>query len=212
MLRPAELAATQPVAASPAITIPTTPLAQVPARTAAAGPPVLGTADIVATPKSRKRRAAAAAPKSAAKPAPKATPAAAASPTSAPKGPQRYAVQVIWSKEPIDLTKIPSLAIFGGYLLYAVETEPGGRRMFGVRLGFYDDILSARLVALYLRPTFKGVVVPVSEREVASATGASIRLSGSPGIRGRITPQAMWPRTAVPVPAASAHQMASGSP
>jgi hypothetical protein len=129
-------------------------------------------------------------------------PVAAATPAETAAAPdlktaQRYAVQLIWSKEAIDLGKIPSLAIFGGYLLYAVETEPGGRRMFGVRLGFYEDALSARLVAQYVRSEFKGVaVVPVSDREVQRASGAAIRLSasrGRPGVRTR------WPQGAVPV-------------
>jgi hypothetical protein len=116
-----------------------------------------------------------------------------------PVGAQRYAVQLIWSKEPIDLSKIPNIGIFAGYLLYAVETEPGRQRMYGVRLGFYDDALSARLVALYVRPTFKGVVVPVSDREVAGASRASIRPSAARPIRGRTSPRDAWPRSAVNV-------------
>jgi hypothetical protein len=171
---------------------PVIPAAAQAPQSSAPEPPVLSAADIVATPMARKRHVAP----------------AAAEAVPETRVTQRYAVQLLWSKDPIDLTKIPSLSIFGGYLLYAVETEPGGRQMYGVRLGFYDDVLSARLVALYMRPTFKGVVVPVSEREVTSATRASIRLSGSPAVRGRITPQAIWPRTAVPVPAVAAHQMA----
>jgi hypothetical protein len=123
----------------------------------------------------------------------------AAEPPVLPVGAQRYAVQLIWSKEPIDLSKIPNIGIFAGYLLYAVETEPGRQRMFGVRLGFYDDALSARLVALYVRPTFKGVVVPVSDREVASASRASIRPSASRPIRGRSSPREAWPHAAVSV-------------
>ena len=93
---------------------------------------------------------------------------------------QRYAVQLIWSREAIDLGKIPQLAIFSGYLLYAVETEPSARRHFGVRLGFYNDALSARLVAQYVRSDFKNVaVVPVSQREMTRASTAAIRLSAS---------------------------------
>jgi hypothetical protein len=123
----------------------------------------------------------------------------AAVPPVLPVAAQRYAVQLIWSKEPIDLSKIPNIGIFAGYLLYAVETEPGRQRMFGVRLGFYDDALSARLVALYVRPTFKGVVVPVSEREVASASKATIRPSAARPVRGRSSPREAWPHAAVSV-------------
>jgi hypothetical protein len=123
----------------------------------------------------------------------------AAEPPVLPVGAQRYAVQLIWSKDPIDLSKIPNIGIFAGYLLYAVETEPGRQRMYGVRLGFYDDALSARLVALYVRPTFKGVVVPVSDREVAGASRASIRPSAARPARGRTAPRDAWPRSAVSV-------------
>ena len=113
---------------------------------------------------------------------------------------QRYAVQLIWSKTAIDLAKVSSLAIFDGYLLYAVETEPGGRRMYGVRLGFYADALSARLVAQYVRSEFKGVsVVPVSAREVSRASSAVIRLTGSRGHRGDASSRTRWPQSAVPV-------------
>ncbi len=121
-------------------------------------------------------------------------------PVAEPRATQRYAVQLVWSKASIDLAKIPSLAIFGGYLLYAVETEPGGRRMYGVRLGFYEDALSARLVAQYIRSEFKGVaVVPVSEREVARATGAAIRLPAGRSLRGSSGARVRWPAQAVTV-------------
>ncbi|MBS0393232.1 MAG: hypothetical protein JSR54_01330 [Proteobacteria bacterium] len=144
-------------------------------------------------------RTAISAPVAAAPVAP--TPAAPAPEAPAPeeKPAQRYAVQLEMSKSVIDLAKIPSLAIFSGYLLYAVETEAGGRRMFGVRLGFYGDALSARLVAQYVRSDFKGVtVVPVSEREVSRASGAAIRLSPSRDSRSTGTRQ-RWPAAAVSV-------------
>ena len=109
---------------------------------------------------------------------------------------QKFAVQLMWTREPIDVTKISRLNIFNGYLLYAVETEPGGRREYGVRLGFYGDTLSAGLVAQYVRPVFKdATVVPVSEREFTRAAAAVIRVAPArmPGGRAR------WPATAVPV-------------
>jgi hypothetical protein len=116
--------------------------------------------------------------------------------------PQRYAVQLVFGREPIDIARLPDLAIYQGYLLYAIETEPGGRRLYGVRLGFYDDVLSARLVAQYVRSEFRDVtIVPVSEREVARATGARIRLQAVRSARlhsPSVLP--MWPRTALMVP------------
>lgn len=133
-------------------------------------------------------------------------------PAAEPRPLQRYAVQLILSKDAIDLSKIPSLAIFGGYLLYAVETEVGGRRMYGVRLGFYDDALSARLVAQYVRSDFKGVaVVPVSERETGRASSAAIRLSSARAARGSSSPRVRWPQDAVTVAFLPAAAAASGS-
>jgi hypothetical protein len=85
--------------------------------------------------------------------------------------------------------------------------------MFGVRLGFYDDALSARLVALYVRTTFRGVVVvPVSEREVKHASAATIRLSGARSVRGGATARAAWPRAAVPVAFSPAASSAASAP
>ncbi len=129
-----------------------------------------------------------------------------------PVAAQRYAVQLVWSKEPIDLSKIPNIGIFAGYLLYAVETEPGRQRMFGVRLGFYDDALSARLVALYVRPAFKGVVVPISEREVSMASRAAIHPSAARPARGRSSPREAWPHAAVSVPFVATSQQSMSDP
>ena len=115
---------------------------------------------------------------------------------------QHYAVQLIWSRGAIELAKIPALAIFSGYLLYAVETEPGPRRFFGVRLGFYADALSARLVAQYVRSDFKSVaVVPVSAREMTKASTAAIRLGAARRLSSS-DPRARWPQGALSVDAA----------
>ena len=115
---------------------------------------------------------------------------------------QHYAVQLIWSRGAIDLAKIPTLAIFSGYLLYAVETEPGPRRFFGVRLGFYADALSARLVAQYVRSDFKSVaVVPVSAREMTKASTAAIRLGAARRLHSSDV-RARWPQGALSVDAA----------
>ncbi len=115
---------------------------------------------------------------------------------------QRYAVQLAFGREPIDLASLPDLAIYQGYLLYAIETEPGGRRLYGVRLGFYDDVLSARLVAQYVRSEFHSVtIVPVSDREIARATEGRIRLQAVRAARTRSSSALpMWPRTALTVP------------
>lgn len=114
------------------------------------------------------------------------------------KPPQRYAVQLVLARERIDLARLPRLEMFNGYLLYAVETEPDGKRLYGVRLGFYDDVLSARLVAQYVRSEFSGVsVVPVSEREVSRAATAAIRLPATKPSRGAPARLVPWPQTAL---------------
>ncbi len=114
---------------------------------------------------------------------------------------QRYAVQLAFGREPIDLASLPDLAIYEGYLLYAIEAQPGGRRLYGVRLGFYDDVLSARLVAQYVRSEFRDVtIVPVSEREVLRATESRIRLQVVRAAKGRGSSLPLWPHTALTVP------------
>jgi len=191
------VAAPEPAHAAAVMTPPAPePAVVAPAATAAAPLPVLAPAVALHAPTAAVESApvAAAAPK----------------PAAETRATQRYAVQLVWSKTPIDLAKIPSLAIFGGYLLYAVETEPGGRRMYGVRLGFYEDALSARLVAQYVRSEFKGVaVVPVSEREVTRATTAAIRLPSGRSLRGSSGTRARWPAEAVTVAFAPAAQSAA---
>lgn len=112
---------------------------------------------------------------------------------------QQYAVQLLWSAKPVDVSVIPPLEIFDGYLLYAVETKRGGRRMYGVRLGFYADALSAGLVARYVRPAFaKTVVVPVSDRECTRASTATISLASVEAGR-KSRSRARWPTSPIPV-------------
>ena len=85
-----------------------------------------------------------------------------------------FAVQLEWSPTPIDIRNIAPLAIFRAYTLYTVGCQFEGRRWYGLRLGFFSDVLSAKQVAQYVRAEFKSVaVVPVSNRErsQADATG-----------------------------------------
>ena len=116
-------------------------------------------------------------------------------PASAP-APQQYVVQLAWAREAIDCARLPRLPIFGSYFTYAVETDSGGRRWYGVRLGFFRDADSARLVARYIRGEYRDArVLPVSDREVARASGASIRLQATPGDAAHVR----WPSSAIPV-------------
>src|SRR5262249_29052760 len=82
-----------------------------------------------------------------------------------------FAVQLQWSVQPVELAKVPPLAIFSAYTLYTVEGSRDGRRWFGLRLGFFSDAISAKQVAHYVRSEFTSVaVVPVSPQEKARAT------------------------------------------
>ncbi|HTP39867.1 MAG TPA: hypothetical protein VMI92_09875 [Steroidobacteraceae bacterium] len=87
-----------------------------------------------------------------------------------------YAVQLIWSVQPIDVATVPQLAIFAAYTLYAAEGNRDGRRWYGLRLGFFTDPVSARQVAQYVRSEFNSVsVVPVTAREAERAASAPPR-------------------------------------
>ncbi|MBV8405686.1 MAG: hypothetical protein JO203_15970 [Gammaproteobacteria bacterium] len=82
-----------------------------------------------------------------------------------------FAVQLQWSVQPVELDKVPPLAIFSAYTLYTVEGSRDGRRWYGLRLGFFSDAISAKQVAYYVRSEFSSVaVVPVSPQEKSRAT------------------------------------------
>lgn len=57
-----------------------------------------------------------------------------AAPSVAPRAPvaspelAAYAVQLLWSVQPIDMSQVPQLAIFGAYTLYGAEGNRDGRR------------------------------------------------------------------------------------
>src|SRR6202042_1477081 len=77
-----------------------------------------------------------------------------------------YAVQLLWSVQPIDMGRVPQLAIFSAYTLYGAQGHRDGRRWYGLRLGFFTDAVSAKQVAHYVRADFATVSVgPVTVRE-----------------------------------------------
>jgi hypothetical protein len=93
--------------------------------------------------------------------------------------PVSFAVQLQWSVQPVELDKVPPLAIFSAYTLYSVEGSREGRRWYGLRLGFFTDAISAKQVAYYVRSEFTSVaVVPVSPQERERATEDNQRLAG----------------------------------
>ena len=93
--------------------------------------------------------------------------------------PVAFAVQLQWSVQPVELDKVPPLAIFSAYTLYTVDGSRDGRRWYGLRLGFFTDAISAKQVAYYVRSEFASVaVVPVSPQERARASDDDKRTTG----------------------------------
>jgi len=102
--------------------------------------------------------------------------------------PVSFAVQLQWSVQPVELTKVPPLAIFSAYTLYSVEGSREGRKWYGLRLGFFNDAISAKQVAYYVRSEFNSVaVVPVSPQERERATEDNQRFAGVGAARKRST-------------------------
>jgi hypothetical protein len=100
--------------------------------------------------------------------------------------PVSFAVQLQWSVQPVELDKVPPLAIFSAYTLYSVEGSREGRKWYGLRLGFFNDAISAKQVAYYVRSEFNSVaVVPVSPQERERATEDNQRFAGSGAPRKR---------------------------
>jgi hypothetical protein len=100
--------------------------------------------------------------------------------------PVSFAVQLQWSVQPVELDNVPPLAIFSAYTLYSVEGSREGRKWYGLRLGFFNDAISAKQVAYYVRSEFTSVaVVPVSPQERGRATEDNQRFSGVGAARKR---------------------------
>ena len=106
----------------------------------------------------------------------------------ASNAPVWFAVQLQWSVQPVELDKVPPLAIFSAYTLYTVEGSREGRHWYGLRLGFFSDAISAKQVAYYVRSEFGSVaVVPVSpeERSRASDDEKGAAAVAAPGVARR---------------------------
>jgi hypothetical protein len=122
-----------------------------------------------------------------------------------------FAVQLLWSVQPIDIAEIPQLAIFSAYTLYGAEGNRDGRRWYGVRLGFFTDAVSAKQVAHYVRSDFSTVsVVPVTVRERERAKLAATRPDATP-VTAAAPVNAAAPGPAAPDGGAAAAPPATGS-
>jgi hypothetical protein len=104
--------------------------------------------------------------------------------------PVSFAVQLHWSAQPIDLTRVPSLPIFKAHTLYALESRREGRSRYFLRMGFFGDPVSAKQAAAQLRSNFaSAAVVPVDEQEVARAREAGAGASSIPSlVQQRVDP------------------------
>jgi hypothetical protein len=82
--------------------------------------------------------------------------------------PVSFAVQLHFSPQPIDLSRIASLASMKDHMLYATENRREGRSSHFLRLGFFADPIAAKQVAADLRSRYPSVaVIPVAEEEIA---------------------------------------------
>lgn len=89
--------------------------------------------------------------------------------------PVSFALQLLWSAQPIDLNTVPLVSIFRAHTLYRTETRREGRAWYSIRLGFFSDAISAKQVAAYVRPSFASVaVVPITEDERADSANHHI--------------------------------------
>ncbi len=104
--------------------------------------------------------------------------------------PVSFAVQLHWSAQPIELSRVPSLTIFKAYTLYATESRRNGRRRYFLRLGFFADPISAKQVAVQVRSTFaSAAVVPVIEPEVTRAREAAMGTAIPYLVEQRVDPE-----------------------
>jgi len=95
--------------------------------------------------------------------------------------PVSFAVQLQWSAQPIDLSRVRSLTIFKAYTLYATQSRRIDRASYFLRLGFFADPISAKQVAVEVRWTFPAAaVVPVVEPEITRAREAGSHTSAIP--------------------------------
>jgi hypothetical protein len=113
--------------------------------------------------------------------------------------PVSFAVQLEQSAQTIDLAAVPALSIFRAYKLYVIEGHREGRSWESLRLGFFDDAISAKQVAHYVRSNFPSVaVVPVTADEHKFGDAHALTL---PGLRATPMPTAATKPSVVAPPA-----------
>jgi len=92
--------------------------------------------------------------------------------------PVSFAIQLCRSDDPIKLSSVPALDIFRAYTLYLAEGAHEARCWHALRLGFFNDAVSAKQVAHYARASFASVaVVPIDEGERTRASQKPVTLT-----------------------------------
>jgi len=108
--------------------------------------------------------------------------------------PVSFAVQLHWSAQPIDPSRVPTLPILKAYTLYVVENRRANHSCFFLRLGFFGDPVSAKQVASHLRSSFaSAAVVPVLDEEITRAREACTDAAVVPCLVQRRLDQALEP-------------------
>jgi hypothetical protein len=116
--------------------------------------------------------------------------------------PVSFAVQLQWSDQPVNLSRIPSLAPFKERTMYVTESYRGGRARYFVRLGFFTDPASANEVACLVRARFaSAAVVPITEQEVARAMDPASQFAAIPNGGQAADVRPVPPRLISPKPA-----------
>jgi hypothetical protein len=88
--------------------------------------------------------------------------------------PVSFAVQLLSSPQPIELSSTPRDPIFRSYTVYTTRVRYDGREWFELRMGFFSDAISAKQVAHYMQSQYdSAAVVPVNPQEQAAALAAA---------------------------------------
>jgi hypothetical protein len=89
-----------------------------------------------------------------------------------------FVLQLCRSDQPIKLAGVPALDIFRAYTLYLAQGDYAGRPWYTLRLGFFNDAVSAKQVAYYAQASFASVaVVPINDIERERASKEPIALT-----------------------------------
>jgi len=89
-----------------------------------------------------------------------------------------FVLQLCRSAHPINLGSVAALDIFRAYTLYLAQGQHEGRPWYALRLGFFNDTVSAKQVAYYAHASFPSVaVVPINDVERQRASKEPIALT-----------------------------------